>query len=229
MEAQKADRPMALSYSRLSTFEQCPQKFDYLYVTRNVKDPGSDASRYGNRVHKSLEDYGRTGDPAALTIETRDFKPLVDSIRRMPGQKYYELQMAVNHDCEPCDWKADDVWIRSIADVLVVNGKRAFCGDYKTGKIRDNPMQLQLFACMVFYLFPDVEEVKTSFLWLLHDFSTPATYKRRHVELMWKNLSSRFTAVQDAVDLGLFITKPSPLCGWCPAKDFCPDAQRRRR
>ena len=32
------DKLMPLSYSRLSTFETCPRKFEYLYVLKSVKD-----------------------------------------------------------------------------------------------------------------------------------------------------------------------------------------------
>jgi hypothetical protein len=35
--------------------------------------------------------------------------------------------------------------------------------------------------------------------------------------------------VQEVIDLGVFKTKPSPLCGWCAAKGFCPDAKTRRK
>lgn len=229
MEAQRNNEPVRLSYSRLSTFEQCPQKFDYLYVTKSVKDSGSDATRYGNRVHESLEYYAKTGDPAAITAETKNYIGMVDRIRNSEGDKYYEYQMAIDANCQPCGWMSDEAYIRSIADVLVVNGDRAFCGDWKTGKVRDNPMQLQLFSCMIMFHFPEVQTVKTSFIWLQHDAFTSATYHRRHLELMWTNLSQRFTAVQDAVDLGVFVAKPSPLCGWCAAKEICPYAKRSRR
>ena len=37
---------MPISYSRLSTFEQCGLKFEYLYVTKQVVDLGSEATNY---------------------------------------------------------------------------------------------------------------------------------------------------------------------------------------
>ena len=63
------DKLMPLSYSRLSTFETCPRKFEYLYVLKSVKDEGSTATDYGTRVHEALENYGRalvSGDPVAM-------------------------------------------------------------------------------------------------------------------------------------------------------------------
>lgn len=227
-------KPMAMSYSRLSTFEQCPAKFDYLYVTKLVRDAGSEASEYGNRVHEVLELYGKGElDPDSLGLEAKQtlqrWGSVVDSIKNKSGEKYYEFNMAVDKDNRPVDWFSSDVFIRSIADVLVVDGSVAYCLDYKTGKVRENPTQLQLFAAMVFWHFPEVETVKTSFIWLKFDEVTNASYQRKYLSALWDGLKPRFDKVQETIDLGVFDTKPSGLCPWCPAKGMCPDARGRGR
>lgn len=216
---------MAVSYSRLSTYEQCPQKFDYLYVTKAVQDSGNQYTQYGERVHESLEKYAKTGDESALTDETRQHKALVDRILSKPGDKYFEYQMAIDQDEKQCDWFAKDVWIRSIADVLVIDGDKAYCFDWKTGKVRDNPTQLQLFSCMVMLCFPQVNEVKTAFVWLAHDKITSATYPRMQLSLLWQGLTTRFAQLQQSVELGVFKAKPTGLCRWCPAREICADAK----
>jgi len=131
----------------------------------------------------------------------------------------------VNRSLQPTGWFDKDVWIRSIADVLIVNGGVAYCLDYKTGKVKDNPTQLQLFAAMVMWHFPEVQKVKTSFVWLKYDETTNATYERRFLEALWRAIEPRFTKVQDTIELGVYKTKPSGLCPWCAAKDICPDAR----
>lgn len=224
---------MSLSFSRLSTFEQCPAKFDYLYVSKSCRDSGSEASEYGNRVHEVLELYGKGElDVDNLGLEGKQtlkrWGHLVDKINSRSGEKYYEYQMAVDQGLAPCDWMADGAYIRSIADVLIVDGDRAYCLDYKTGKVKDNPTQLQLFAAMVFWHFPEVKTVKTSFIWLKFDEVTNATYSRTHLNALWSGLKPRFDDVIDTVDLGMFKAKPSGLCPWCPAKEICPDARLRR-
>ena len=225
---------MPLSFSRLSTFEQCEAQFDYLYVSKRVANQSNDASDYGDRVHKVLEAYGKgTLDEAALSDEGKQtlkrWGPLVDKITSRPGDKFFEHQMSVTRKLQPTGWFDKDVWIRSIADVLVVNGDTAYCLDYKTGKVKENPTQLQLFAAMVMWHFPEVQKVKTSFLWLKYDDATNATYERRFLDALWRGMEPRFTKVQDIIDLGVFKTKPSGLCPWCPAKDICPDARLKGR
>lgn len=221
-----------LSFSRLSTFEQCEAKFDYLYVSKKVKEVGGAATQYGERVHKVLEALGR-GDPVPDTDEARDtvqrWGDIVESIRSKPGDKHFEYEMAVNAELQPVEWFAKDVWIRSIADVLVVNGETAYCLDYKSGKVKDNPTQLQLFAAMVMWHFPQVQTVKTSFIWLVHNEVTNASYERRFLDALWRALEPRFRRVQETVGLDVYTPKPSALCGWCPAENICPDARPRRK
>ena len=225
---------MPLSFSRLSTFEQCESKFDYLYVSKRVQDQGSEVSEYGNRVHEVLELYGKGElDQATLSEEGKQtlgkWGKIVDKLLAKEGEKYFEYQMAVNADLQPVDWFASDVWIRSIADVLVVDGDTAYCLDYKTGKVKDNPTQLQLFAAMVMWHFPQVTTVKTSFIWLKFNEVTNTKYERRFLESLWNGLRPRFKKVQEVIDLGVFKAKPSGLCPWCPAKDICPDARLKGR
>ena len=221
---------MPLSFSRLSTFEQCPAQFDYLYVSKRVKNSSNDASEYGNRVHEVLEQKGKGElDEAALSVEGKQtlekWGGVVNKIMARNGDKLFEYQMAVNADLQPVEWFSSDVWVRSIADVLVVDGDTAYCLDYKTGKVKENPTQLQLFAAMVFWHFPEVTKVKTSFLWLKFNEVTNATYERRFLDSLWRALSPRFHKVQEVIDLGVFKAKPSGLCPWCPAKYICPDAR----
>jgi RecB family exonuclease len=221
----------ALSYSRLSVFEQCEARFDYQYVSKRVQDQPNEASAYGDRVHKVLEAYGRGNTPQGIEAEQTLAKwgSLVDRIVSRPGDKLFEHQMAVNKELQPVDWFAKDVWIRGIADVLIVNEDTAYVLDYKSGKVKENPTQLQLFAAMVMWHFPQVNTVHTSFIWLVYNQMTNAKYERRYLGALWNALKPRFEKVQDVVDLGVFKTKPGPLCPWCPAKDICPDARLKRR
>jgi hypothetical protein len=221
---------IALSYSRLSTFEQCEAKFDYQYVSKRVQDQANEASAYGDRVHKVLEAYGQGSAPQGVEAEQtlEKWGPLVDKITSRAGDKLFEHQMAVNADLQPVDWFAKDVWIRGIADVLIIDGDTAYCIDWKTGKVKENPTQLQLFAAMVMWHFPQVNTVHTSFVWLAYNEVTNARYERRYLDALWRAIKPRFDKVQEVVDLGVYKTKPGPLCPWCPAKDICPDARLRR-
>jgi len=229
---------MALSFSRLSTFEQCQLKFEYLYVNKKVKDEDNQYTIYGNRVHEALEKYGQAKEAGTVEAqyvlsdkeafaEVEKYLPLVDRITGQPGSKMFEFQMAIRRDFTVCDWFDPNVWLRSIADVLIINKNVAFVIDWKTGKVKANPTQLTLFALMVMEHFPAVDTVKTAFVWLAHDDITVDVYHRGQKKEMWDSLLPRLNAIQETVDLGVFKATPSGLCGWCSAKLICPSARRR--
>lgn len=219
---------ISLSFSRLATFEQCQQKFDYMYVSKSVQDKPTVHTEYGTRVHEKLELYGRGTLPAeefAADPEAGKYKGLLDRVLSAPGEKLFEQQMSIRRDKTPCGWFDKDVWIRGIADVLVLNGDDAIILDWKTGKPKENPTQLQLFAALVFEHYPAVQRVKSAFLWLKTGTLDDMTYKRAHLKHIWSALEPRFDKVQEVVDLGVYKAKPGPLCNWCAAKPICGDAR----
>ena len=47
---------LAHSYSSLKMYENCPKRYYHQRITKEVSDSGSEATRYGERVHKALEE-----------------------------------------------------------------------------------------------------------------------------------------------------------------------------
>ena len=65
----------AWSYSSLSTYEQCPRKYKYIYVDKN-REPESEAIRYGNELHKAAELHIKdlNANPMNMVIATPAMK-----------------------------------------------------------------------------------------------------------------------------------------------------------
>jgi RecB family exonuclease len=219
-----------LSFSRMQVFEQCELRFDYQYVTKSHKDAGSDASRFGNRVHDAFEKYCLGVE--ALPPSLEKFAPLLDKLNAMPGDKYFEMQMGVTADKTPCGWDDPACWQRGIADFAVVDTVTGtgFAGDWKTGKPKDDTQQLKLMAAFLFEHFPTLYEVRTKYFWLFHPTapSDTITYTRDMLPDLWAHFEKKSTAIVSAVEHGVFKAKPSGLCPWCPAYETCPSARRRR-
>jgi RecB family exonuclease len=219
-----------MSFSKLNTFENCPKRFYYSYIdTEALPQVETEQMKRGTRVHTSLEMYGRTGDTAHLTAESRKYREIVDKILSADGDKYYEHNMAITKSKSPCSWDAESLWLRGIADLLVVNADKAFCFDYKTGKPKDDHTQLIIFSLLTFAHFPEVETVSTGYLWLSHDSLSAASYHRSESEYLWDSIEPRLNKVFDALNNNNFPTRPTRLCGWCQAKEICPDAYQERR
>lgn len=216
---------MPVSFSRMSTFEQCETKYEHLYILKDVRDAGSFHTEYGTRIHEALEHYGRDGRP--LSQEAVRYQPVVDLLLNKPGVRYFEHQMAIDVDHQPVDWNSPFAWFRGIADVLILNDSKAVIVDWKTGKVKDNPTQMILFALLVMDHFPEIEEVSTAFVWLAHNEVTSSTYCRKRKDQMWASVSPRIDALQKTLDLGVFGKTKSGLCGWCPVES-CEHWRKRR-
>jgi RecB family exonuclease len=166
-----------LSYSAIKDYKTCAYRFYETRILKNYRQAPTDATVYGERLHKAAEDYVKDG--TELPGEFRFLKPTVDALLRKPGDKYPELKMAVNIKREPCAWDAQDAWIRGIADLVIVNEEKelAHVIDYKSGndKYADTE-QLRLMALMVFAHFPAVQRVKGALLFVVKD----RIYKTKH-------------------------------------------------
>jgi ATP-dependent exoDNAse (exonuclease V) beta subunit len=120
------------SYSSISLFQQCPRKYHRLRVVKDIVEPPQQHLIYGTDVHEAAENY--VCKSIDLPAKYSAFKNILDTLKKIPGEKYCEYEMGLTKDLEPCAFKASDVWFRGIADLLVIDGDSAHIIDYKTGK-----------------------------------------------------------------------------------------------
>ena len=209
----------AWSYSSLSTFKQCPKKYYHLKVAKDVKDTGSSAMYYGNQVHKAAEDYIKDGVPIPTKFKFLQ-RPL-DVLNKIDGDKHCEIRMGVtkqDNEYTPTGFFGKDVWWRGVADLLIVNGKKAYLIDYKTGKNAEyaDTKQLDLLAGATFTHFPEVETVKSALLYVVsNDF-----IRKKHTADLRKSYLSVFDEELDRLEVALeedvWNAVESGLCGFCP-------------
>ena len=90
------------SHSTLTAYETCPRRYYLTKVTREIKEPQTEATTWGNEVHKALEERARDGKP--LPVAIKNYEPLVNSITSMDGQKLVEERMAIDKNLKPTQW-----------------------------------------------------------------------------------------------------------------------------
>ncbi len=209
------------SYSSLSSFEQCPRRYAVIRVHKLVADPPNAASKHGDEVHKALELYVKDG--TALPVKYAQYEPIVSKIAKSPGDVYAEQRFALTRDIKPTTFFAPDCWVRGVLDVTVVRGAKATVLDYKTGKPKNDPDQLKLFAAAVFGQYPEVDTVKTGYLWLAYDIADTEIYTRSQAADIWKSFEVRVERLEHAMKYDEFPPKPSGLCkNYCPVpKNIC--------
>ena len=164
------------SYSGISLFKQCPQKYYRMKIVKDIVEPQHDHLTYGLEVHKVAEDYIRDGTP--IPAKYGFIQEQLDKLVAINGDKHCELKMGLTREFEPCDFDAKDVWWRGIADLIIIDGDKAFLVDYKTGKSAKyaDTGQLELLALAIFKHFPEVKKVKAGLLFVVSKEFIKAEY-----------------------------------------------------
>jgi hypothetical protein len=211
------------SHSRLAAFESCPRKHNECDLAKNYVEPPSVQMTFGSDVHKALELHCRDGVP--LPSEHASYQDVADTIKALPGIKFYEQKLALRRDFSPCGFFADGVWFRCVVDVLVTDDDRALIVDYKTGKIKDDFSQLQLNAAAIFAHNPHINKIGAAFWWIAKGKKlTKASYVRADLPAIWGKFLPKVQTYEKAVREQRFLPNPSGLCkNWCPVKScqFC--------
>lgn len=207
----------AWSHSSLKDFEGCNRRYHEVKVLKNYPFVETEATRYGNDVHKALELYVKDGTP--IPEKYAQFKPTVDALLKKPGRKLPEYKMALTADLQSTDWFAKDVWVRGIADLLVVDDDNltAWVADYKTGndKYPDRD-QLVLMSIMVFEHFPHIRRVNSALLFIVKNSMVKLQMQRDQKDAAWWRYRERTAKIEACYEHDVWNPTQTPLCGWCP-------------
>lgn len=215
--------PVAWSYSSLTAFETCPKRYYLTKVSKEVKEPQTEATLWGNRVHKAFELKLKENKPFPTGME--EFEPVADNViaRAEGGTLEAEQKMALTKSFTPTSWFAKDVWVRGITDFTISKKDKVFIGDWKTGKPTPESSQLKLTAAMTMHHKPWVNTVINAFVWLKTGGITHETYTRDDIPAIWQEFAPRVQRLEVALRENKWPARPSGLCrAWCPVgKKLC--------
>ncbi len=204
------------SYSKKKNYDTCPKRHYEVDIARNFRDE-SDQLIWGNQVHEALA-KACVGE-APLPDPMKFYQPWVDAVVAAPGKPLAEQKFAVTRDFKPTAYFAPNVWYRGICDMLKIHGDTATAIDWKTGAIKHDSIQLMLMATCIFVHHPEVNTVKTRFVWLQEGCTTPEVWHRDSIFKEWVSLVPEINAMEQASKTLTFPPKPSGLCRrYCPVK-----------
>jgi hypothetical protein len=212
---------LAWSYSALTSYETCPWRYKLTKRTKQVQEPQTQATIAGNEVHKALELHVK--GTQWLPEKYRQWVPLVERIKKQPGQTEAERKFALSADFRETTYFAKDVWLRGVFDIVNTQPKEVTALDWKTGKRKHDADQLKLFAGAAFKLYPHVDTVKTGYVWLKDKKIDRETFTRDQEPAIWREFMIRVQRIEESVATDNFPKRPSGLCReWCPVgKKLC--------
>jgi len=207
------------SHSGLKDYEGCARRFHEVKVLKNYPFTDTVHTVYGKQVHESAEHYVRDNVP--LPPEHEFMKPTLDSLLKKTGRKLTEHEMGLTEDLQPCAFDSPDVWVRGIADLLIMDddGFKARVVDYKTGnnKYPDRD-QLTLMSLMVFAHFPHIRQVNSALLFVVKNDMKTLVMRRDDIEPEWWEYRLRVAKLEASFSNDVWNPTRTPLCGWCAVK-----------
>jgi len=224
------------SFSKINTFFECPQKFDYSYVNKISKDKDySDPSyfRRGRFIHAYIADRLKGGDgllSGFADVDMEDKLSLTDSAETTLENEYIsisydfnkneiEKQIFLSHQMKPTN-KARAAMLGYI-DYFAVHDDFAMIVDWKSGKYRPdaNYNQLELYAVWVLEKHPEVTEIDLIFYYVEHNKFSVRTVTSSEVESFKNKIIENIDIIENEEEF-----KPTPSkrsCLHCAFFDTC--------
>lgn len=205
------------SHSSLKQFETCQRQYHEIKVLKKWPFEQHESALYGEQLHLAAELYVKDGTPIPPAFAF--IKPTVDALLSKKGDKYPEHEMALDEQLNVVDWKDPTVWVRGIADLLIIDEEDgiAWCIDYKTGSDRyPDTNQLDLMSLMIFKHFPEIQEVRSALLFVVKNSMTKHLVKRDQEEALWWKYRERVARIAECMDTDVWRPKQSGLC-----KKYC--------
>lgn len=221
------------THSSLQLFDLCPRQYDAKYRSKTVKFVSNYEADWGNDAHFHLENYikasGKYQYPDDKHRETgqsqRDYQwigeALLTRAAARGGYVLAERKFAIDNGRETADYWDKSVWLRGKIDVTIIypNLREAEVVDLKTGKKKDDPLQVDLYSVSALLDYSNVDRVKAGYIWAklppAKAIDKPLVYTRDDIPRILNTFEIKTEAVRHAWATGVFPPKPNPLCGWC--------------
>ena len=158
-------KPTRFSYSAWSLYKGCPAAYEAAYIHGTKRSPPSPAMARGTRIHALAENYV-LGKINGMPDELASFSAHLNELKRVGA--HVEEWWAVDKDWQPVTKDSPQVFLLSRTDAYVHEpGVALDVIDYKTGKVYDDHgEQGELYGCVGYAHYPDVERVSVEFWYL---------------------------------------------------------------
>ena len=199
------------SYTFLSTYEICPKQSFHRFVLKDIPFQETPAMKWGTEVHTALEK--RVRDKVPLPPQMVKYEFYAAALE--PLNPECEMKLGIKRDGSPIAFFDDDVWLRGKADIAVKQGTTALLMDYKTGKKREDPYELEVQALMLHATWPEIERITGHYVWL-QDGVVGRAHDVSNTGETLECIQEKADEIEHCHKTGEWRTKPGPLCNWCP-------------
>lgn len=213
------------SYSLLNKWDICNHQAYRIYIAKDLpKEPESPEMKWGNEVHKAMENRIKFGGPRAtpedigahLPDTMRAYEPFAAALDGRSVKP--EQQLGMTSKGQPVGFWDGATWLRGKLDAPVVSGHTALLLDWKTGKPREEPFELEVQALLLRARHPEIKTIVGRYVWLKEN-RLGETHDCSDTQRTFNMVHDTMDQVAHAIKMDRFDKKPGPLCGWCPVTD----------
>lgn len=203
------------NYTMLMTYRDiCERQAGERFVDKVIPYVETPEMAWGNRVHKAFQYRLERGQPLPEDMhQWEGFAAAFDG--RMV---ICEQQLAVDRNWQLCEYydKSGVIWGRSKADATVLSPDqtKAYLGDWKTGKPRENPFELQVQAVFLKARYPSLQEIHGQYHWLKEYRSGPI-HNLSDFDATRNEIVRIYNMILNDWHAGHWPERPGHLCGWC--------------
>ncbi len=180
-------KPKSWSFSSLTLYEECPQKYKIRYEDR-IYPPKAEAADRGTEVHSNIELFLQGN--ASLPDEAQTLRAEYEALRFSTPE--IEVDWWFDQNWNPCTKEAG--WVQMKLDAFVIPvPKECIVVDHKTGK--DSPIkrigQGQLYAIGAAKRYPQLDKFETRFMYVDQGVTKSNIYTRAQVEKFQATFTKR--------------------------------------
>ena len=227
------------SFSKISSFVSCPQKFKFQYIDKIGVFIETPALIRGRAVHYCIEnfhlDISEYSDEIKNSI--KQFPEILDIVENFKksnlGQKYLyniektpinEYKIGLSKELEPTEYSKTSLF-NGIVDYICVlkeNNENMFnlC-DFKTGKLKDSrymDYNQLLFYAIYFFEKYKLPKIKITFIYVEHDVENDLILEYQYLNNYKRELLQNISKIEKCENFNKNITK---LCDYCAFQDKC--------
>jgi PD-(D/E)XK nuclease superfamily len=197
---------MSLSYTLLNTWAICPHQAARRYIIKDLPFEETLAMVEGKVAHEAIAKF-IAGGPEP--------EKYADLVRPLAGKCKPERKLAIEGDSlKPVSWYDKEAWLRGVIDAHVIEGTTAVIFDWKTGKEREDPFELEIFGFLLRAHHPELRKIIGHYVWL-RDNKVGEAHDVSDYARTWAKVMNFYTEIEK----GDYKKTPGPLCKWCPVLD----------
>jgi hypothetical protein len=206
------------SYTKWKNFRACPKRHFHYDLAKDVREEPDEGLKEGFALHEAMAARVQKGTPLPPLL--REYEPYAEAFLKGTSASTIiavELKLAIDKDFNPVGFFDKKVWFRGVADAVKIEGPVAVNWDWKTGKVKEDYMQILTAASCLFAKYPQLQLIQNEFIWVNHARRSPKKLSRAELPEMWAGLmKSDVEPYEEATRTQTWVPKKNGLC-----KSYC--------